>query len=683
MLTIQSLVLLLTSITILLLGLICLFRISRQNHLIIINFFLLSLSLSFWILSFFISSLTINHQLTLLGARTTSIGALFFPFQFLLFSMSLTNKKIRFWFVASMYVLLSTISFVSITTQYYIKDIVIAGRNFDYFSGNYYYAVPFLLLLFLLAGLIILIVGYRHQDNAKKNQIIYLFVGVFLATLTGAITNIFLPLLNIKIFNYFGPFGTIFFVAFTAYAITKHRLMNISVVISRTVAHALTIGFLGSIYLLITYSYVNLFSHRIDIPFVLLTIIYGILVGETFSLIRNRLQTATDRAFIKDWYDYRAVQREINSKLAKAMTDQNIIDAIAPTLDSQVEVRGINFFFKDKGQIKEDDPFVQKITAQKDVFALAKEDKVEGSICVPAFSEDQLIAYIILGKKRSEAEYSGDDMDLFRTIRENMEVALEYKIRPYEEVKQKFERTERMLVEAEKQLERSQRLSSLGRIIAEVAHEIKNPLTVVVARIEKIKKKAADTKFVQESADLMMEKCDRITKIVRTMRTLTKEPDYKPQKIQISQPIENALRFLPQKSNIVIEKQLADVPPIMGDEDELERVFINLFTNALDAMGDNGGKISVTTSSPVKNNVKMVQIIVADTGPGIKNEDLPKIFEPFFSTKFGKFDDRIGFGLAIVHDIIVEKHRGTIQAESAPGKGTTFIIALPVADKIP
>jgi signal transduction histidine kinase len=111
----------------------------------------------------------------------------------------------------------------------------------------------------------------------------------------------------------------------------------------------------------------------------------------------------------------------------------------------------------------------------------------------------------------------------------------------------------------------------------------------------------------------------------------------------------------------------------MGDKDELERVFINLFTNAYDAMLEQGGELHIR----IWQGDGQVRIEVADTGTGISKEDLPKIFEPFFTTKFGQTADRMGFGLSIVHNIIVEKHRGTITAESTPEVGTKFTIGLP------
>jgi signal transduction histidine kinase len=122
---------------------------------------------------------------------------------------------------------------------------------------------------------------------------------------------------------------------------------------------------------------------------------------------------------------------------------------------------------------------------------------------------------------------------------------------------------------------------------------------------------------------------------------------------------------------IEVKTNLADnLPEVTGDKSRLEDVFLNLFINAADAM-KGGGKLTITTTQGADDTVK---ILIADTGHGIEEKDFPHIFEPFFTTK--EPGQGTGLGLPIAYGII-RKHDGSIDAESKPGKGATFIISLP------
>ncbi|MBU0502218.1 MAG: hypothetical protein KJ811_03110 [Candidatus Margulisbacteria bacterium] len=290
---------------------------------------------------------------------------------------------------------------------------------------------------------------------------------VISATMITGSVDICFNLILILLGNYkliwVGPYSSFVWVSILAYAITKHRLMNIAVVISKAMAHIITTIFLAAVYLIFTYSYITLVSAKIGLAFIAISVLYGLLVGEVFQLVRTRVQTATDRAFIKGWYDYRKVQREASSGLAKAMSRSEIIDAIYPTLNNEVDAQGIHLFFLDKETdrlveidaetksplpssfLDKQSKFLDKLLSKRDIVFMDKSDPIEGRLCIPAFSDHHIIACIVLGRKRSEDEYSEDDLALFRTVKEGIENALEYKIKPYEEVKQK-------LIEAQVQL---------------------------------------------------------------------------------------------------------------------------------------------------------------------------------------------------------------------------------------
>ncbi|MGH7254261.1 MAG: two-component system sensor histidine kinase NtrB [Nitrospirales bacterium] len=132
---------------------------------------------------------------------------------------------------------------------------------------------------------------------------------------------------------------------------------------------------------------------------------------------------------------------------------------------------------------------------------------------------------------------------------------------------------------------------------------------------------------------------------------------------------------------IAIEKELADgLPPVKLDRQQVKQVLLNLFLNAMEAMGDKGGRLTVRTHRLVKSGGhRWAQLEVSDTGPGIPQEDLDHIFDPFFSTKHQSGErEGTGLGLTIVHQIIQE-HGGYIEVDSRVGRGTAFFVNFPIS----
>jgi len=656
-----------------LIGLFVLFKAERSD----IDFAYTSFYLSFWIFCFFVASLVINNPVTVLMARLTVIGALLFPFHFMLFCANFVGKTINRKIAFVYYVIAAIIIAVSMATKYYLKEVRIIGGTFDYLPGNYYYIVPAVLLVLMIASFYLLIMNYNQQNYFKRNQIKYLFTGVFTSILIGSITNIFLPILGYRELNFFGPFGTIFFIAFTAYAITKHRLMNISVVISRTVAWAITILFLGSIYVLLAWLYRTFVTAQIDWIFLAGTVLYGILVGVSFQKIRLFLQTAADRAFIKGWYDYREVLRKVATGLAKALTREDIVKTLYPIFQDDIDISESHLYFLDRSSATfiEWDPktleprkesaltkdyfLVKQVSAQKEVAVFDKK------LCVPSFSGGDLVALFVLGKKRSEDEYNDDDIELFRTVSEYVAIALEYIVKPYEEVKERFETTEKKLFETEKQLERSQRLASLGTVAAGVAHEIRNPLAVISLKTQNL----PDTEELRDFKNIVIANTERATAIIKQMVMLSKPKERKEIEINLNELIDATLKLF-AISRIRLILDLKELPLIKCDPDEMRQVFINLIDNAIHAMPEGG---DLTIASRYIEEPPSVQIEISDTGAGIPDEIKEKIFDPFFSTRH----EGAGLGLSIAYRIVRE-HGGNLEFKTKVGKGTTFIIKCPV-----
>lgn len=225
------------------------------------------------------------------------------------------------------------------------------------------------------------------------------------------------------------------------------------------------------------------------------------------------------------------------------------------------------------------------------------------------------------------------------------------------------------------ELQRSEKLAVLGILASSLAHEIKNPLAPVKTYIQNLPKNLNNPQFIDKITKIIPEEVDKITDIINQLRDFANPPPLSFTRVNIHNIIDKRLNLLEQDlsaKNIVVERHYSpSLSEINADSIQLERVFLNLFLNAIDAYpgSPNGGKIAIIT----EESGNQVIIKIQDTGVGISKEDLPHIFDPFYSK--GKHKGT-GLGLAITHQIIGE-HKGVILVESTQGKGTTFTINLP------
>ncbi len=248
----------------------------------------------------------------------------------------------------------------------------------------------------------------------------------------------------------------------------------------------------------------------------------------------------------------------------------------------------------------------------------------------------------------------------------------------------------RQMRELEEELRRKDRLAALGELSAGIAHEVRNPLGIIKnsAQILQDRLKSKELKS-KELTNFIIEETDRLNKVVTNFLDFARpqEPDL--EKGDIIPVLDKVLGLLESQTSggsiKVVRKYEKGMPSALVDEDLLSQVFFNLIANALQAMPE-GGTLTVATQLKVESRkfkaeeenplteTNFLEISFADTGCGIPEEKLSKIFNPFFSLREGG----TGLGLSIVHKII-ESHGGEISVESRVGKGTTFFLRLPAS----
>ena len=233
------------------------------------------------------------------------------------------------------------------------------------------------------------------------------------------------------------------------------------------------------------------------------------------------------------------------------------------------------------------------------------------------------------------------------------------------------------LAEVQMQLYQAEKLASLGRLAAGVAHEINNPLTGVMTFASFLLKRADHDPELKADLEVIVRETMRCREIVKGLLDFARPTPGKRTKVSANDIITHAEAVLHNQlmiKKITFEARLdPNLPDIMADRGQLEQVYLNLIVNAIDAVEENG-RITVSTDHVRENGSAYVAVSVRDNGPGIPPDQIPKVFEPFYTTKGAK---GTGLGLAVVW-AIMEKHQGSIRIESEPGRGTAVNLRFPV-----
>jgi len=582
------------------------------------------------------------------------------------------------------------------------------GVRLDPSLGFYEIPTKLYLLHFLVFasvpayGLFRLIKRYRKCDlPVRKNQLKYVIYANLIAFLGGGTS--FLPIIQAPIPPYGAPLAYFYIFPIT-YAVAKYRLLDIDVVIKKSVIYVvLLLGLLLPCYLIVIWGQTLAFG-TVNYKFSLATLLLFITVGFFFPKVRFKTEDALERALFKKRFNYRETLLRSSKDMVsiidiKALSDNLVrtigkslgIEKVSLLLNSESRANyhleaavGLDLDQPDSVRLAKDGPLAQLLQRRRE--PIVKEElewvpvgpetphtvemmsKLGAEISLPILSKDKLIGILNLGHKEDKTIYSNEDLELLSTLTNHAAIAIE-NARLYENLKQ-----------SQDTLRRADRLSSLGLLTAGLAHEIRNPLVAIRTFTQLLPERYEDAEFREGFQGLALKEVDRICGLINDLLSFARPSKPNVAAENVNDVVDNITRILEtqaKEKNVIIERDFGEnLPKVWIDREQMKQVFMNLILNAIQAMKE-GGSISVATRAVSRNGTEpsgdFVQIEIRDTGIGIPEENLQHIFDPFFTSK----DEGSGLGLAVSHQI-VQEHGGFVTVESQVGKGTAFFVHAPI-----
>jgi PAS domain S-box-containing protein len=304
---------------------------------------------------------------------------------------------------------------------------------------------------------------------------------------------------------------------------------------------------------------------------------------------------------------------------------------------------------------------------------------IENALDAPVVYQDRLVGNLLIGQK--DTGYTDDDQNLMEMVADQIAPVLNTRLERDREIKERRQ--------AELRLQQVQKLEAIGSLAGGIAHDFNNILSAILGYTQLVMDQLPKDSPVQEDLDQVYKGGERAKELVKQILAFSRQQEQDAAPIQIGPIVKESIKFLKATlpSSIDIQEQIpSDSEMVLADPTRIHQVLMNLCTNAAHAMGRAGGTLTVELSEitldPDATSVlpdllpgKYLTLTVGDTGHGIAPEILPKIFDPYFTTK--RRGQGTGLGLATVHGI-VKSYGGSIRVSSTPGQGTFFQVYFPV-----
>lgn len=667
------------------------------------TFSYLSFNIFVWNLGFFLYKLTQSdfwYRILFLGSLFIPPSALHFTLVFLSARNPIKWRLLRYTYGISIGL------FITVLTPFFFM------REWSIITVCYFFPVLYLCLYLIYKRY------SETESTTERAKLKYMIIGGVIAT-TAGITD-FLPGIGID-FPQLGNLAVMVYMYFISQSIVKYRLLDLHEIIGRGIVLVTLASITGGIY----GALVLWIGNKPGLA-IFNTFIASLLILLLYEPIKLKVQDRANRIFLRESYNLQNILNTLSRKMARVLTVDELFSLIISTikefprithasvyvLDERedlfklveaigdhreripkfLETKVLTEYIKEKrgalileelerelrtyemengrgeeggkgytnnpsSLTRSSTPSLPSPAVIKSICELLK--KMEAQVCIPLMCrQDRVLGLWNLKDAGSEEAYSSHEIALLMTVANQAAIIIEnYKI--YETMKRK------------------DRLAALGEMATGLAHEIRNPLGAIkgAAQYLQVEPSIEERK---EFLSIIIEEVDRLNHVVSQFLDYARPFKKNITLCEINKILEKTYALIkaegiPEQIKVILDFE-ENLPLIHADAEQLRQVFLNLFLNAIQAMPEGGSLVVSTTleNDPDKTGTYL-SIKFIDTGVGIPADHIDKLFNPFFTTK----KEGTGLGLAICHRII-EGHGGAIEVSSQIGKGSQFVVKLPV-----
>ncbi|MCX5699855.1 MAG: ATP-binding protein [Candidatus Omnitrophica bacterium] len=653
------------------------------------SYALLSLSIAIWGLAYYFWPLADNKKQALISFQILHMGSILIAPSFLWFSLSLLDLHKKFKKLIVFSYILSVFFIMIDPTVFFIKD-MIPMYIFRYWAipGIAYHFYLIFWFICVLFAWFCVIKQFKYLTKTKQNQMKYVFIASVLGFLGGS-TNYFLWY-KISI----PPIATILVgvhIVIIAYAVVRHQLMDIEIVIKKSLVFAGMFIFSFGIFVAITLIVSHLFGRGGILSLAVSSLIIVIGLRPLEILLVN----TTDKFLFQKKYEYKQILKKFIDDVITVLNLDEVVNSTLKLLDESLHPYTASIFILNRADDKYnlygssglENKDIAFTSESKLVYFLKKThnpavikqaDGIKGVdspivlemqnlkavLVLPFLLHDDLIGFIALGRKRSDEDYTKDDLDVLQDLARTESIAVG---------------NAQLITEAAQ----GERRAAIGTMAAGINHEIGNPLNIINTKIQFFLLSSQRGLFQDKTKEEITQECssilnetikqtNRISEITRKLSNFAKpSKEFKPELVDILEQVEETLSMIGHDLELEKIQIETNIPPslykITADKREIQQIFFNIIRNAAQAI-EKSGKIIISAINTVNNKV---HIEVRDTGKGIPEDKTRRIFEPFFTTKGA--NQGTGLGLSIVRQL-VWKNKGEISFSSQAGVGTVFVL---------
>lgn len=633
--------------------------------------------------------------------RWLSAAAILIPVAYLHFTLRLLGQT-NTWAVRGGYIIATTEVVLSIATDLIVQGVV-PKHAFPHWPvpGLLYPIYLFVFFGYLVWALWKLIEGYRRSVGLVRNQLRFVILGTAIGFL-GGVTNFFLWY-DIPI----PPIGNglvAFYVVGVGYAVLRFRLMEFNLLTARLSVYTALILLLATVLpglmRLLAWLQVPTVPPIGFWPLFLTSTAATVAMFAIVPELRRYIDALLEQRVLGERLADRELLRALAAKISSSQDDDAMFHEVATTVAEALHIRHVAVYSRSEfetdftrrtGVQPRDDQYGPDTVAEKSLLVTALQQARRGllldeavhrlsgdqrtffvelrrrhgfELVVPIIGDDFFYGFFVAGPRAGNALFTEIDVSLLEAI--GLQIGLNLRAR-----------------QLERRTSQTEKLIALGTLAAGLAHELRNPLTSIQTFTALLRENRPDPEALQEFSGVVQRDVNRIASIVENVAAFAESNKVAMTTVNVTEVLRAAVEIVqPQLSRLGMTIDVPTIPaPAHGNHSQLLQVFLNLIQNSLQALEGRPAPRVTLSVHRLANAQRLLCIAVTDNGPGIDPALLPRVFEPFITTK--STGDRrgkhgMGLGLAIVKRI-VQHHQGEIHVASVVGQGTTFRVFLPPA----